>query len=235
MIKVLIGIQARSTSSRLPDKATRKLGQKMVLDHVLESCEKAANYINRFSTKGIQVQTMICAPKGDKLLPFFQGKTFEGPEEDVLKRYFEMAEFYDPQYVVRITGDCPLVPSFLISKLVTTSVQGVYDYLSNSDEKCRTSPDGWDVEVISRAALKHTHEKAVDKYDREHVTTWTRRCLPKSRFKMGTVINFLDLSDMKISLDTEEDFERIRKQMVSIESAVAQATAIYGPGNVHRV
>ena len=52
-------------------------------------------------------------------------------------------------YVVRITGDCPLVDASIIDKAVKLIKVKKCDYLSNTLD--RTYPDGIDVEVFSQS------------------------------------------------------------------------------------
>jgi hypothetical protein len=48
------------------------------------------------------------------------------------------------------------------------------------------------------------------------------------------VINFLDLSWLKLSVDTREDLDRVVKEYEKIQSNCAEAERIFGKGNVHR-
>ena len=65
---VLIGIQARSTSSRLPNKALRMLGPKPVLKHVVDSCAYSANYLNKLTHKTMtSVGVALLIPEHDPI------------------------------------------------------------------------------------------------------------------------------------------------------------------------
>jgi len=209
------------------------LGDKPILQHVVNACWKSAQYLNNWSTKKIYVVPILCVPKGDKIAHSNWGiEIFEGDEKDVLKRYGDLARFSDCRYMVRITGDCPLIPAFIISKCITTAVMNRYDYFSNVDEECRTAPDGFDCEVISKDALMTADALATEAYDREHVTPYIRR--DKQKFRQGMLVNFLDLAALKISLDTKEDLDAIRREYGRVEKAVKDAQRIFGKNNVHR-
>ncbi len=84
MKNVLIAIQARSGSSRLPKKAYELIGGKMMLDHVIEACKKAASYIHK--REGISSKIIIVTPVGDPIVTDFSSRcdVVEGPLHDVL-------------------------------------------------------------------------------------------------------------------------------------------------------
>ena len=237
MVKVLIAIQARSTSTRLPNKAFELIGRKPLLQHVISACNKAAQYTNNFATaNGVFVDVALVIPEGDRIGQVFNKATsiIEGPEHDVLSRYFKAYEKTRPDYIVRITGDCPLIPPYLITKHIKTAQINSYDYLSNVDEKLRTSLDGWDCEVISGRALEWLNKTATDPKDREHVTTLIRKQHP-AWAKIGHVISYVDLSGLKLSVDTQEDLERVRAQYEKLQASAETAANIYGPNCVHRL
>lgn len=234
MIQVAIGIQARSTSERFPGKINELINGKSMLGHVIEASTKAQNYLNNWSNRKVHVELAVLIPVGDPISERLKGySVIEGPEQDVLTRYMSLLRLKTPDYVVRITGDCPLLPSFMISKAITYAVDYTYDYLSNVDGRCRTAPDGFDVECVSAKLLKHLDKVAVGA-DREHVTTLARRTPPPWQ-KSGCLINYVDLSGLKLSVDTMEDLERVRKEHEKVERALQTASRVFGKHAVHRV
>lgn len=235
MPSVTIAIQARTNSQRLPGKVFKMLGRATVLKHVLDACTNAATYINNWNTKKIFVNVAICTPFGDPILGEFDDEipVVEGPELDVLSRYMNVLARFKSDYVVRITSDCPLIQPALISKHIQCAVMNQLDYLSNVDERCRTAPDGHDCEVISNKLLTYANANAKDGGDREHVTTFIRREYPEWA-KTGMIVNFLDLSDIKISLDNQEDFVFIEKKFKQVQEKLRLAQEICGRENVFR-
>lgn len=235
--KVVIGIQARSTSTRLPNKVFARLGDRTVLEHVVASAKEACAYLNRYRNKsGFVTSFYVLCPQLDRIASECAGQfnIIQGPEHDVLTRYHHMVTATGADYIVRITADCPLLPSYLISKHVKIAVINQYDYLSNVHESVRTQVDGFDVEVISRRMLMHAMIHAVEDSDREHVTTYIRKNPPKWA-KIGHVIGYLPLQNIKLSIDTQEDLERVRKHYEEIQNSIAKAEELHGPRSVHRV
>lgn len=234
--KVLIGIQARSTSKRFPRKSFADLCGRTVLEHVIDSCQQAARYINRYAYKEHTfVEVAVLCPKGDEIATVMGPRVniIEGSEDDVLSRYFTAGKTFASNYIVRVTADCPLIPPYLITKHIQSAVKNMHDYISNVDERFRTGFDGMDCEVISTRALEWLDETATEKSDREHVTTLIRRSPPKWA-SIGHVIGFLDTSSMKLSVDTPEDLERVRDQYEKIKIAVETAQRLSGPKSVYR-
>ncbi len=235
--KVLIGIQARSGSSRLPKKAFELIGEKRMLDHVIDACRSAAYYLN---SRGVinppEVTVALLVPVNDRIgKEFGRGvEVVEGPEQDVLGRYNLAMSRFEPDFVVRITGDCPLIPDFLIAKHITTAIKGRYDYLSNVDEDSRTAMDGHDCEVLSAKLLAHINGAADTAYDREHVTPLARR-EPPEWARNGFVINYQDQSGLKLSVDTLEDLERVREEYQRRDLKLYRAERKFGRNSVHRL
>lgn len=233
---VLIGIQARSTSKRFPRKVFETIGGKPMIQHVIDACDRSAKYMNNHSLKtGTHVYVALLVPKGDELAQSrrFGRLAFEGPEDDVLTRYQMAAKRYKADYIVRVTGDCPLIPPYLITKHIKTAVVNGYDYVSNVDESHRTSADGTDCEVISDKLLDYVHANTRNEKDREHVTTFIRRECPDWA-KVGHVVGHLNLSALKLSVDTQEDLERVRTQYDILNRAIETAEAKSGKFSVHR-
>lgn len=237
VLSVVIGIQARSGSRRFPKKVFAKIGSKTVLEHVIDAANSSASYLNQYSDKNKYfVSVALCVPAGDPIKEAFHNKIkiVEGPEHDVLGRYIKLLDETNADYLVRITADCPLIPSFVISSHIAKAVMNRMDYISNVDERCRTAPDGWDCEVISEELLRHANNYASHPCDREHVTTYIRSNPPEWA-KVGAVVSFLDLSHLKISLDTEAEYKTISEEVAKVEKALSSAIGLFGKRNTHRL
>lgn len=237
LIKVSIGIQARSTSERLPGKISMDICGKPMLEWVLDSANSSAFYLNN-PKKNIQyrVNTFLLMPYNDVAIPTFakMARIIEGDEFDVLSRYYNLAKQDDSDYVVRLTGDCPLIPDAIISKAINTAVHNRYDYISNAYGIKRLAFDGMDVEVVSRRMINHLNDNATAKEDREHVTTFIRNGNCVKGFKLGVIAPYLDLSSLKLSVDTPEDLERVRENVRDVRNALDFYYDIFGKSNVHR-
>lgn len=232
---IAIGIQARSTSERFPGKINELVGGKPVLQHIIDSAKQSARYLNKNTNRsGIMVNVALLIPENDPIKNSFRGvPIIEGDEFDVLSRYKKMADKFFADYVVRVTGDCVLLPSKLITVHVNRCVHNKKDYVSNVWEGLRTFPDGHDVEIMSRRVLDWLDENADNPKDREHVTTFLRHENP-SFFEIGHIFHDLNLSEIKLSIDTKEDLENARKQFESLRELHSRAESQHGRYSLFR-
>lgn len=232
MQKVLIAIQARSGSKRLPNKIAEYIGKKTILERILSAALSSTTYVSELPREKVSVNMALLIPKDDPIKKAFQDKIHivEGPENDVLTRYSLALSDYD--FIVRLTADCPVIPAIIISKCILLALMNDYDFVSNADERFRTAPDGFDCEVMSRAALEYSHKHAKSKYDREHVTSFIKKKIP-SHMKAGTLLNYLDRSHEKWSVDTLEDLIRIRKEVCHAEKKYSDACKAFGKSHTH--
>lgn len=226
MLKVVIAIQARSTNTRLPGKCLMDINGIPMLDRVINAAQKSAGYLN--NGKGnVSVDTCLLVPFGDEIARSHRHRiaTIEGPEHDVLTRYAEALKRFDSDYVVRLTSDCPMIPPFLITKHVLIATNHQFDYTSNVEPEIRTSPDGFDCEVISKKMLQWVDKNALDKHDREHVTTFIREKRP-SWGKYANLVGYNDISALKLSVDTHEDLEFVRMYDQVLHEKIEKAKRI---------
>ena len=204
-MSVVAIIQARVGSTRLPGKVLLDLCGKPVLWHVVRRTRAARR------VRQVLVATTNRAEDGEieGLCREWGTPVYRGPVDDVLARYHGAVSYLDQigvpvDRIVRITADCPLIDPGVIDRGVRESEEKDSDYLSNIDPP--TYPDGLDVEVFTRHMLEITHREATLPSDREHVTPYMRR---NGRFKAWNIRAGRDLSHLRWTLDTEEDYRFI--------------------------
>ncbi len=129
---------------------------------------------------------------------------FSGSLYDVLDRYYWVAQIFTPTHIVRLTADCPLIDPDLIDATINHHIRGGYDYTRNYGY-----PDGLDVEVITFNTLCTAWANATEPFDREHVCPYILN--RPEEFKLGRLENEVDLSHVKISVDTEEDYQKVKR------------------------
>lgn len=231
-IEVLIAIQARSNSTRLPKKIYENIGDRRVLDHVIDRAKSTAAHITKYTNKlKINCNVAVLHPENDdELVKTFRGSgaiLISGSEQDVLSRFVDAQKKFDADFVVRLTSDCPLILDFVIAKHIHVACFNQYDYVSNVEEKCRLVADGFDCEVLSRKALDWLDQNATSNDDREHVTTLLRERRP-SQLSQAFVSMKMDTSDMKMSVDTAEDLNRMRDYFHKRGAKMDIAKAVFG-------
>lgn len=240
--KVVIAIQARSNSTRFPQKIYQLIGRKMVIAHVIDAAKSAKLYVERATHKvQIKCDVAIVYPKNDTQVVSscrsICQNLIESPVDDennVLARYQKAMTDLKADYIVRITSDCPLILDFVISKHINVAVMNELDYVSNVYENFRFSFDGLDVEVISRRGMEWLKANAKAPEDLEHVTSLLRKKMPPE-LTFGFITHKLDSSGMKLSLDTPEDLDRIRKYFHEREHKQELSTKLFGKRGIYEI
>lgn len=205
---ITVIIQARMTSTRLPKKVLLNLGNKTVLEHVVERCKKS-RYVSN---------VVVASPESSESIPieklcFKNGvEYFVGSENDVLKRYYNAAVSYKSNIIVRVTSDCPLIDpniiDIMLQEYLTAQNLGIkYDYYSNVVK--RSLPRGLDVEIFSFSALESINNDAISLEDREHVTRYIYT--NPDKFNIGHYVFPNNLSEYRVTLDTEDDFKMLNE------------------------
>lgn len=211
--KVLAITQARTGSTRLPGKVLKNIGDITLLEIHLSRIMQS-----KLISK-LKVATTV-EPDADKIVAVANKlgiESFRGSINDVLERFYLTALPEDPEYIVRLTSDCPLVDPLEIDKVIKESIANQYDYASNTLEP--TFPDGIDVEVFKFSALKKAYQEANLKSDREHVTPyiWRNSSVNGGKiFKSFSIKNQEDFSKYRLTVDTQEDFNLIENVIVNL-------------------
>ena len=212
MKQIIIGIQCRSNSERLPGKCFLEIGGTSIIEKVVDTCHQTSKYLNGLPKYDVYCRPVLLVPYGDhQLIDHMKNRVlvFEGEENDVLDRYAKAASLYRADYIVRITGDCFYIPSHTVSRHVKRILRRPADYVNNVLHRCQ--PEGWDCEVLSRELLNWLDENAQGDDDREHVTTYIRKAIengsfPRELFNVATATDHFDFSGVKTSIDTFDDY-----------------------------
>lgn len=202
-INIVTLIQARTSSSRFPKKILMPLSGKMLIERMIERvC--AANEVGK-------VVVVTTTDSSDNIIEEIcidnKFMVYRGHPSDLLDRHFKAALEYDPDVVVKIPSDCPLIDPLVIDKVLKYYIDNSdkYDYVSNLHPA--TYPDGNDVEIMSSTALKIAWENAARELEREHTTPyfWEN----PDKFRIGNVEweTGLDYSmSHRFTIDYMEDY-----------------------------
>ena len=202
MEKTVTIVQARTGSSRLPNKVLMPVCSRPILWHIVNRLKVAKN------VDSIVVATTDKS-NDDAVEKFCKNQGvdyFRGQDDDVLDRFYQSAKKFSAGVVVRITGDCPLVDPGIVDEVVSLRAKSEADYAGNINPP--TFPDGLDVEVFTFRALEEAWKHARYKYQREHVTSYITE--NRERFKTANLSNKDDLSGWRLTLDEPEDLEVVR-------------------------
>ncbi|WP_035289864.1 glycosyltransferase family protein [Clostridium sp. KNHs214] len=204
-MRVVCIMQARTGSTRLPGKVLKNICGKTVLEHDVERLRKIRNIDEIVIATTDKENDNKIVEEALRL----KVKYFRGSEDDVLSRYYYAAKKYKADVVVRVTSDCPLIDYEVSEKIIQYYLDNndKYDYVSNTIK--RTYPRGLDTEVFSFRTLEKAFNESKLQRDREHVTPyiWDNSNI----FKLYYYKNDIDYSELRWTLDTEEDFQLINK------------------------
>lgn len=163
MEKRIVIVQCRLSSSRLPQKALKKLGDKTLLDWVLQSMHKipCERYFVAADFDSYNVIKPICE-KNDF-------ECFAGSLNDVLQRFVDLLNTVNCETVIRATADNP----FLFYEAALDSVE-LFEDKNKTEKKCdyltfSGLPHGSGVEIFSASSLKKAILNTKSDYDHEHV------------------------------------------------------------------
>lgn len=196
---ILAVLQARMSSVRLPGKVLMPLfGMPMLLvmlDRVMASKRLDKVIVATSTDKTDDVIFDFCIKNGIGC--------FRGSLTDVLDRYYQAAMVFIPHHVVRLTADCPLINTEIMDKTIEKHLDGGFDFTANFG-----FPDGYDVEVMTLETLSRAWREASTPEEREHVTPYIRN--NPDKFRIGRLENSQNMSHVKISVDTQEDYQRLK-------------------------
>jgi spore coat polysaccharide biosynthesis protein SpsF len=204
-VNVVVVVQARMSSTRLPGKVLLDVAGRPMLARVLDRARRART----LGRVGVATSTDA---SDDRLEAFCKGAGVpccRGSLGDVLDRYHGAARQWQADVIVRITGDCPLIDPGVVDRVVNDFLSGpAADYVSNV-VPARTFPRGLDVEVFSAAALGRAWRENDNPAWREHVTPFLYR--RPDLFRTRCVVNDADHSSHRWTVDTPEDLELVRR------------------------
>lgn len=207
---IVVITQARMTSTRLPGKIYKHVLGKPLLAYHIERLQqvKQASHVVVATT-----MNQMDNPVADLAYRLKVG-CFRGSEEDVLNRFQKAADDFKADVVVRVTSDCPLIDPRIIDDLISFYINSdpPFDYASNV--MVRSYPRGMDAEIFSRSALEIAAKEAQAPHEREHVTPFLYN--NSQRFRLGSLLAPEDMSAYRLTVDTAEDFELIRRILESL-------------------
>jgi spore coat polysaccharide biosynthesis protein SpsF len=201
--KIVTVIQARTGSSRLPNKVLLSLCTKPLLIRMIQRVAKTdltGEIVIATSTK--KEDDVI-----EKLCNEYSINCFRGHPTDLLDRHYQCGKEFNADAVVKIPSDCPLIDPQIIDKVISHFIKNKdkYDYVSNLHPA--TYPDGNDVEIMSFEVLESAWKEAKKNFEREHTTPYVWE--NPDRFKIGNVEweTGLDYSTThRWTIDYEEDY-----------------------------
>lgn len=203
IVKTVVIIQARMTSTRLPGKVMKLLGGKSLLENIYERIARAKNIdaVVIATSYELSDNPIVDMCKTNHM------KYYRGSLDNVLERYYKCAKHYGADVIVRCTGDNPLIDPQIIDEAIFHYKDLDTDYLYYK----RRLPLGMGVEVFNFKSLSKAYNEAENEECLEHVTPYII-----NNPKMFEVIEYEDnkdedLSYLRFTVDTDKDFGFVSK------------------------
>lgn len=206
-LNIVTVIQARTGSSRLPNKILLPLAGKPLLYRMYER-------VSASELKGIIVIATTTERSDDiveNLCNQFAINCYRGDATDLLDRHYQAAKLFNADAVVKIPSDCPIIDPHIIDKVIKFYIDNnnQFDYVSNLHPP--TYPDGNDVEIMSFKSLENAWINANRDFEREHTTPyfWEN----PDKFRIGNIEweSGLDYSmTHRFTIDYEKDYNFLK-------------------------
>lgn len=215
-MKILAITQARYGSTRLPAKILKTVNGLTLLEIHLRRI-----LLSKTITK---LKIATTDEEGSKYIVEVADKLgveyFKGSVDDVLSRFYGAAVTEKPDYVVRLTSDCPLIDPNVIDAVVSYAIEHPeYDYVRT---QAASFPDGLDTEVMKFSALEKAYKEANLKSEREHVTAYIWKNGSADGGTIYKTYNYpnpagiYNADEYRITIDEAEDFEVIKTLIENI-------------------
>lgn len=203
-VKVAAIIQARMSSSRLPGKIMMDLVGKPVIWHVIHRLKK--------STTINQIILATTTDNCDDILADYadsQGiDVVRGSRDNVLSRFVKAVEQFDPDYLVRITSDCPMIDPNAIDQLTNALIAEQGDHCGWMP-KVTTLHGGF--EPVSRRLFERIANEGADHpVAQEHVMGYLKINPNLGKFIGIPAPEHHIFDSARLWLDTPADLEFLR-------------------------
>ena len=206
--RVVIVVQARMASTRLPGKVMMTVLGKSLLALMIERLNMIRHWATVVvATSENEEDDVIENEAGELSVPCYRGS-----QDNLLDRHYQAAKRFEADVVIKIPSDCPLIDPQAIDQALEFffANPGKYDYVSNLHPA--TYPDGNDVEIMTMACLEKAWKEAARPMELEHTTPyiWENPEL----FCMGNTTweTKLDYSmSHRFTIDYQEDFDFIKR------------------------
>jgi spore coat polysaccharide biosynthesis protein SpsF len=206
-------------STRLPGKVALQLGDRRVLDHVVEHALGAETVD--------QVVVATTYKQRDNIVETVAERpgvaVARGSEDDVLARVCDAVAPQNPTTVVRLTADNPLVTPGLIDAVVVGYTDTQCVYASNTVD--RVLPLGLKAEAVDFETLQSLERTTTDPRHREHVTTGSvdrPERYPIADVSVAGLVGdrAADHTAVRLTVDEPADYRRVGRLVRAIERPI---------------
>ena len=210
---MLVIVQARMSSKRLPGKVLMNCFDRPILKWVIDRVRNCSNEIEVvISTSNHESDDVI-----EEYCKNIGVDCFRGSLENVVDRFLKTCVSYHKDKFIRVCGDSPLIDSRIIDKAIEICKKNKFDLVTNVFP--RSFPKGQSVEIFSLKTLKKLIKYEINEQEKEHLSLGVYH-----RKDLFTINNFEsdlhDYSHIQLSVDTYEDFKLV-EEIIKIEQYIS--------------
>lgn len=204
--KVVLIMQARMGSTRLPGKSLMPLAGAPLVERIIQRVKRCKRIdIIVLATTEKTEDNPLCEIAERNVI-----EVFRGSENDLVDRYYKAALKYKADYIVRLPADNPVCEPEEIDRIVEHHLSSDDDFSSNTHNILNNEyPDGLGAEVFSTEKLKEIWQVTTDLRNREHPHTYFYE--HPDKFKIGTCKCPQEFRrpDLILDINTREEYEFI--------------------------
>ena len=196
--KIGVIIQARLGSTRLPNKVMLPLpvGTKRTI--ISEIIERVKN-VSEISNVIVATSTSKVNDDLESYIDSLKVECYRGSENDVLSRFYEIVIKHNFEYVIRLTGDNPIVDNILLKEFISNFISKDLDYSCSNN-----LPLGCNFEMMKASEIIKAYKNTEDLFDKEHVTPYIKRFAKKTEDFLFNNIGVIN--NLRLTIDYASDY-----------------------------
>lgn len=202
-MKIIVFIQARMSSKRLPGKVMLKIKNKSILEHVVYNLKKSKSLedIVVLTSKKIEDQKIVNLCNEKNIL------YYRGDLNNVYKRFFNALQKFKCDAFVRICADSPLINHKILDLAIKKFKTKKFDIVTNCFPK--TFSKGLSVEILKTDIFLKSFKQIKNQEMKEHITKYFYE--NKKKFKIFNINNKKKLKYKNLAVDDIDDYNFIKK------------------------
>ncbi len=206
--RIVIVVQARMSSSRLPGKVMLPVLGKSLLNRMTERLQMIRHNAQLIIATSTETTDDIIEKEAFNInIPCYRGSL-----NNLLDRHYQAAKELNADIILKIPSDCPLIDPRIIDDGLDFYFkhEGRYDYVSNLHPA--SFPDGNDVEIMTMDCLEKTQREATRILELEHTTPYIWE--NPDKFRIGNYLwrSGKDYSmSHRFTIDYEADYLFIKR------------------------
>jgi spore coat polysaccharide biosynthesis protein SpsF len=207
-LRVVMVLQARMGSTRLPGKSLMPLAGQPMVGRVIERVKrcKRVDDIVLATTQKSQDDPLEALGRECGIM------VFRGSENDLVDRYYQAALGNRADVIVRIPADNPAPEPIEIDRIIGCHLDSQNDFSSNYPDVIDNGyPDGIGAEVFNFKALERVWKTSTDPRNREHPHTFFYE--NPDIFKIGTIEcpSEFRRPDIVLDVNTQSQYEFVKQ------------------------